>query len=257
MKILTCNLRFSSMPDHGKRSWSRRKDLCIETLRSESPDVICVQECHNDQLYSLDSAFRTGYDSFWMNSFPGNYYPENVIFFRRGFRLAGRGGFFLSETPHVPGSKSWESECVRFLNFVLLGAEGRLVRIANTHIDHHSGKARKEQTRMILEDSAAWPETIPQILTGDLNSDPSGEALHMLKDAGWRDSLNWSMETTFHGFVGNAWNGCDPAVCGCGRMDYILAKGKSRFLNSRIVKTEEDGIFPSDHWFVAAEVEFP
>ena len=40
-----------------------------------------------------------------------------------------------------------------------------------------------------------------------------------------------------------------------GKMDWILARGHVRARAAEIITTERDGRFPSDHYFVSAQVE--
>ena len=39
MKILTCNIRCFGAED-GPNNWIHRKELCIEVIRSQTPDII-------------------------------------------------------------------------------------------------------------------------------------------------------------------------------------------------------------------------
>ena len=151
---MSCNIRFSSSgSDHGPRQWVNRKDLCISTILSRNPDVICLQECHNDQLADFVEAIGNDYAYFYGLSYPDNYFPENVIFYRKAkFRILGSGSWHLSEKPHVCGSKSWNSECVRFVNWVLLDGPFGRVRVINTHFDHASQLAREKASEMINEE---------------------------------------------------------------------------------------------------------
>ena len=82
MKLLTCNIRFSSMGcDSGVRNWKNRCEYCLETMLSRKPDILCLQECHNDQFSDLRSGLGSDWSAYWIMSFPGGYYPENAIFY--------------------------------------------------------------------------------------------------------------------------------------------------------------------------------
>ena len=258
MRVMTCNIRFSSAADTGTRHWAARKDLCINTIMKRNPDVICLQECHNDQLSDFIEAIGDRYDWIAGLTFAAHYYPENAVFYRKAkYRKLGAGAYHLSEKPHVNGFKSWDSNWFRFVNWVLLGGPFTQFRIINTHFDHVSQLAREKSAEMINEDAAAWDSGLAQILTGDLNCDPSNRSIQILESAGWTDSLpeKERFTLTAHSFEGRRENH-DFGICGQGRMDYVYTRGKVRTRASEIIYDSDGKVFPSDHYFVAADLDF-
>jgi endonuclease/exonuclease/phosphatase family metal-dependent hydrolase len=255
MKIITCNIRFSSMKqDTGPRFWQNRKKCCFSAIEKYNPDVICLQECHNEQLADF-KAYFSNYDCVHGNSFASEEYPENAIFYRREiYENCGIGAWQLSETPHIPGSTSWGTKCVRMVNWVLLRGPKGFVRVVNTHFDHISQLARDNAARMINEDAAAWKESIVQILTGDLNCDPDNTAITSLVNSSWIDTMPQKdmYSPTFHDYIGTDWKE-DLGICGKGRMDYIFVRGIKPEINAQIVYDHEDEVFPSDHFFVFSD----
>lgn len=240
MNILTCNIRIAKAAD-GANGWIHRRDLCARVISSCAPDLICFQEMQLDQLHDL-SPRLPAYHAFGMAVSPQLPHPFNTIFYRPElFRVIGTGGYWLSEQPHVAGSKSWDSACG--VNF----------RLINTHLDHIGQTAREEQARLLVEDAAAYPAEYAQILTGDLNCDASNAAIHRLKAGGWSDTFAAMHGTedpghTYHEFRG-------PRYAGkVGKMDWILTRGAVRTLAAAVVRDDEGGRFPSDHYFVSATV---
>ena len=119
MRILTCNIRYFGAKD-GDNGWAHRKDLCARVIRSRHPDVICFQEMWAEQFADLAAAFED-FETFGMVDEPTGRHPMNAIFYRRdAFRRISSGGYWLSQTPHVPGSRSWDSVCVRLANWLRL-----------------------------------------------------------------------------------------------------------------------------------------
>ncbi|NLF22848.1 MAG: endonuclease/exonuclease/phosphatase family protein, partial [Lentisphaerae bacterium] len=245
MKILTCNVRCFGAKD-GPNDWSHRKDLCARVIHSRAPDIICFQELWAEQYADLAAAFP-GYATFGMFDEPLGSRPMNGIFFRAdAFESLVTGGYWLSETPHVPGSKSWESACVRQANWIRLKdrATGAMFRVVNTHLDHISQPARENQARLIVEDASAYPPDFPQLLTGDMNCDCTNAAIATFKESGWFDTYGKVHGTenpghTFHAFRGPEYH---SAV---GKMDWIFAKGALHVLDAEIIKDSEGGRFPS------------
>ncbi len=252
MKVLTCNIRCFGAED-GENSWSHRKGACAETIRAQAPDIICFQEMWAEQFADMSSAL-SDFDTYGMMDEPVGLRPQNCIFYRSdGYIRISAGGFWLSETPHVAGSKSWDSACVRLANWVRLQdrVTGTEVRVINTHLDHVSQPARENQARLIVEDSLVYPPEYPQILTGDMNCDCTNPAIEVFKAGGWCDTYGAVNETedpghTYHEFRGPRYEG------DVGKMDWIFVRGKMKAIDAEVITDSIDGKFPSDHYFVSA-----
>jgi endonuclease/exonuclease/phosphatase family metal-dependent hydrolase len=113
------------------------------------------------------------------------------VFFRKSrFEALKSGTFWLSETPDVPGSKSWGTACTRLCSWVLLKdkANDRTFCFANTHTDHVSELARKEGMLLIIRRMREFaPAGTPLVFTGDHNcreiDAPSVAVSALLKNA--------------------------------------------------------------------------
>lgn len=254
MKIITCNIRGSNADD-GPDNWELRKEICRDAITETVPDVICFQE-----MTSTQHAYLLGEmpEFVWVGSAdePAGHHPVNAIFYRaETYRLTSSSTYWLSETPHIPGSFSWDSMCVRLATWVRLQEieTGREVRVINTHLDHVGQAAREGQARTIASDAAAYPDEYPQILTGDMNCNSSNAAMKAFFDAGFTDTYEGVHGTlspgeTFHEFDG------DATTLELGKIDWILSKGAVGATDARIVTANKDGRYPSDHFFVTAEV---
>ena len=256
MKIMTCNIRTYGADD-GDDHWVHRKNFCAEIIRSRQPDIICFQEMWAEQFTDLKPAFPK-FDAYGMIDEPLTRHPMNTVFYRKEqFDALSAGGYWLSETPHVTGSKSWDSANVRLANWVRLvdRASGRELRVMNTHLDHVGQVARENQARIICEDAASYPDDYPQVLTGDLNCDAHNAAIGVLKDAGWTDTYGAVHGTedpgfTYHGFEGPKF----AASSKCGKMDWVFMRGGLTATGAEIISDDRRGRFPSDHYFVSADV---
>ena len=67
--------------DTGPRFWQNRKECCFTAIERRDPDVICLQECHTDQLADFKVRFP-GHDCIHGNSAASEQFPENAIFYR-------------------------------------------------------------------------------------------------------------------------------------------------------------------------------
>ena len=254
MRILTCNIRFGSADD-GEDSWPLRRDLCARVIHTQDADIICFQEMQADQHAWLCAQLE-GYAAYAMTDQPAGTNPQNAIYYRQArYRQISAGGYWLSRTPHVPGTKSWGSDCVRLANWVLLqdAQYGISLRVVNTHFDHIGQLAREQQASLIVEDAQAYAPAFPQLLTGDLNCDTRNPAIAILRAGGWRDSYaavhgDDDPGCTYHGFMGESF----PSDLG--KIDWIMARGQLEVRDAWIVRDSRDGRYPSDHYFVGADI---
>ena len=252
MKVLSCNIRCCGASD-GKNNWIHRKALCADVIRTQGADVIGFQEMMAEQFDYLASALPE-YDTHAMTDEPDGRHPADCIFYRRDqYKRIAAGGYWLSETPHVAGSKSWDSACVRLANWIRFEdrAGAGEFRIVNTHLDHISQLAREQQAALVADDARAYPADYPQVLTGDMNCDSRNKAMAILKAAGWGDTYNAIHKTedpglTYHAFLGPEHRST------VGKMDWIFTRGNVTAIGAEIIRTSAGGAYPSDHYFVSA-----
>lgn len=253
MKILACNIRRFGAQD-GDNSWPCRKDICAQLVAAQSPDIICFQEMWDKQFSDLSATFPEYLTYGIIADQPDGRHPKNCIFYHPDTYIRiSAGGYWLSERPHVAGTKSWDSAGVRLANWVRLEdrATGTEFRVVNTHLDHISQTARENQAKLIVEDSSAYPEDYPQILTGDMNCDSRNKAIDVFKAGSWIDTYGCVHGTedpgyTFHKFLGPKY---DSSI---GKIDWIFMRGKVNVIDAEIITDSVNGRFPSDHYFVSA-----
>jgi endonuclease/exonuclease/phosphatase family metal-dependent hydrolase len=255
MRIMTCNIRCFG-GDDGEDAWPLRADFCTDVIRSRQPDIICFQEMWAEQFTDLRPRFDD-YDFHGIIDEPQSNRPMNSVFYRRDrFTALSTGGYWLSTTPHVTGSKSWDSVCVRLATWIRFhDADGWDFRVVNTHLDHIGQEAREQQAALLVEDAAAYPPDYPQVLTGDLNCDARNPAMAVLFNGGWHDTYRQVHGTdlpgpTYHEFDGPGYTG------DLNKIDWVLVRGAAAASSAEIVDDArpEDGRFPSDHYFVTADI---
>ncbi len=257
MRVMSCNIRTSAAWDEDN-DWSHRRSLCCEVIGSYDPDIICCQEAREDQWRDLQEDFPD-YRSFAVPEEPANRHPMNVILFRRqSFRRLGAGVFWLSETPHVPGSRSWDTACVRLAPWLLLeDSTGREVAVINTHLDHVSQPAREGGARLINEWAAGFPDAYPRILTGDMNSGPQNPVIGAFKSSGWRATSEEAPRPDGPGYTCHGFRGLDESVTQepwGQEIDWIFLKGGCRAESYEVVCDSREGRYPSDHFFLCADI---
>jgi len=177
-----------------------------------------------------------------------------LLFRRSAFRLQGTGCFWLSETPEVPGSKSWGSNYPRTVTWAKLACQksGRVLIFVNTHFDYHppaidgDAQALRQWLDRIREEA-------PLIVTGDFNAEKDSLAYHMLtkggalSDAFRQVKPQGTDEVTFH-----AYGRAEEMAA----IDWILVSDHFRVHSADIDRTRQGNLFPSDHYPLKAVLDW-
>jgi endonuclease/exonuclease/phosphatase family metal-dependent hydrolase len=235
--------------------------LCADVIAAHQGDVICLQECRAVQLAYLKDRMPE-YDSYGLSNPRPEFTPNNsILYLRDRYELISAGGFWLSETPHVAGSKSWDSAAIRFTNWVHLRDRetGRELRVWNAHLDHEGHVAREEAARLLAEAiSAMDPSEVPQILAGDMNAYEGHPAIAVLKTAGLDDTYAAIHGPGDPGYTHHAFFGKERKIKGPGRkIDWVFTHGEVETRAAEIIRDGRDGRYPSDHYFISADIVLP
>jgi endonuclease/exonuclease/phosphatase family metal-dependent hydrolase len=245
MRIMTFNIRFLN-PADGPNQWQFRKELVLETFWAFLPDLVACQEVTVPQLEYL-AAHLTGYEPFIKHRHidPTCQYP--TIFYRPETIVPGLGDeFWLSESPHIHRSKSWDSAFPRMVTYGLFRETHRDLwfYFGDTHLDHISGLARENGAKMLLDLFQRLNK--PAILAGDFNAQPKSTVHQTLTgpDSPFRDSWEISLQpeagvSTQHKFNGEFFGG---------RIDWILITDPFRLKTSQIITYNQADRYPSDHF---------
>jgi endonuclease/exonuclease/phosphatase family metal-dependent hydrolase len=267
--VLTCNIRVDLPEDAASgNGWQARRELCIDVIRRQRPDLIGLQEVLRGQIEDLERAFPDfgsfGFAGPEMDARREGYHgiaKNPILYSKKRYDLVTAGGFWLSETPHLPGSLSWESGRARHVNWVRLRERttGREFRFLNTHLDHVTQRAREEQIKLILAEAAVYAAEFPQIFTGDFNAGADNPVLQLCLDAGWTNTQRAAPgpvdhSLTVHAFQGPAYKPKSATGAKKGPIDFILTRGPITTKAWRIIRDSRAGRFPSDHYFVGAEI---
>jgi endonuclease/exonuclease/phosphatase family metal-dependent hydrolase len=251
-------------------AWRKRAASNLATIAGCAPDVIGLQECQRGNL----KAYRKNLPRYAQIRGPrygNNIHPDSnaILYDPERLGLLDSGGFYLSETPERR-SRSWDARVIRSANWALfrvLETDLSLLHL-NTHLDHKSGLARREGSRLILERAADLADCVGDapaiVVTGDFNSRPGSPTHRNFAEAGFMDTYlaagNEDTEdaNTFHAFEGARFRDAHPER-GPRRLDWILLKdprNRLRTASHRIVREggELSGLYPSDHYPVLAEL---
>lgn len=266
-KILTCNIRVDLPEDQEKGlGWKDRKKICIDVIKSYKPDIICLQEVLRNQNEDMGKAFPDfqvfGFEGPEMDAFSDGYHgiaKNPILFSKKRYELLSAGEYWLSQTPLIAGSLSWNSARARHANWVRLRDKqsNKDFRLINLHLDHKSQPAREQQIAMVLAEAKQYKADYPQLLTGDFNSHTQNAVYNKIKAENWIDTYTQVHGTedpghTIHEFQGENYNKKDIQK----KIDFIFLKGQIRTVSSKIIKDNFNGKYPSDHYFVSSEISF-
>lgn len=259
VRVMSYNIRYAT-PADGKNIWDNRKDFLAETIKEFNPDLLGTQETLARQRDDL-AARLDGYEVLAAGRDDGREKGEMMaLFYRKArFEKLDGGHFWLSETPEVAGSKSWDTSLPRMTTWVKLrdkfNPAASPIAFFNTHFDHRGRTARLESARLLRKKIGELGAGCRIVVTGDFNSAEGSEPYKALFGAAEQartvvDTFRAAHPTkaegegTITGFRAGATSG--P------RIDWIGGSTDWDVQDAAIVHAARDGSTPSDHHAVTA-----
>ena len=258
LNVMTFNIRLNTSSD-SLNAWFYRKDKVASQILFHEVQLLGVQEALHDQMIDLKNRlikFKYAGGGRDDGKEKGEY---SAIFYDTArLQLLQTQMFWLSETPDVPGSKSWDAAITRMVTWAKFkDRKTKKVFFAfNTHFDHMGKIARMESAKIVLNKVKEIAGSIPVIFTGDFNAEPSDEPiriimdksnpLHLIDSKAISKSQHYGPTGTFNAFQSKERN--DQPI------DYIFVKGQWRVLNHATISQTWEGRFASDHFAVLAQV---
>lgn len=253
--VMSTNIRFAN-PHDGENDWIHRKEFLGELIHREAPALLGSQEGREPQLRELaellpDHIMVDGHRD-WITE---RMYP--CIFIQKDrFDILSSGDIWLSETPDVPGSKSFNSAFPRLCTYAHLYDKELEMNLtyANCHLDHMEEETRIEQAKVLCKEiNNIKKEGSPLVLSGDFNTSPHGPVRKVFEEGLCHLQDPWFLlekeeETSFHKF-----DGVDPDGSKT-RIDWILHESPLKHDDIYLVKDNKEGRYPSDHFFVVSRL---
>jgi len=250
VNVMTYNIRLDH-PVDSINQWPRRDHKVYALIKKYDPDIFGVQEALHHQMEGLHKNL-TAYDFVGVGRDDGKTKGEySAIFFKPSrFKLLDQSTFWLSESPDVPGSKSWDAAITRIATWAKLQDKKtkKVFFILNTHFDHIGQAARENSAKLIKEKLSSLAGDIPVLVTGDFNCEPketpykvmTGTEIPALSDA-HTENLQ---QGTFCTFAVNT---------ACRRIDYIFYSSGWKKISYTIITDNNGQYYPSDHLPVLGE----
>lgn len=255
LKVMSFNIRYGTAQD-GENSWEKRKHTVIERIKQTDADIIGLQEVLYFQWQELEQHLGDKYLFVGKTRQANNQDEAAVNLVKKAhWKLLKMDYYWLSETPKISGSMSWNTVCPRICVAVYLEhkSTGKQLVFANTHYSHVSDDARNRSSNMIRYHFRKEIETTPFILVGDLNAQPHEQAIdNIFKDKTLFDThatLDPKQADTFYGWKDHT----DSTGI---RIDYIISNKFLKKVGAKVLDSKIDGRHPSDHNAIMTEFEW-
>lgn len=256
LNVMSFNIRLNIAVD-SLDAWPYRKDKVASQILFHEVHLLGVQEALHDQMADLRERLPQ-FKSLGGGRDDGKEKGEYSAIFYDTTRLQvlQTKMFWLSETPEIAGSKSWDAAITRIVTWAKFRDKKtkKIFFAFNTHFDHKGEVARRESAKIVLKKIREMAANMPVICTGDFNAEPAQEPvmvimdksnpLHLIDSKEISQTPHYGPTGTFSAFRSKERN--DQPI------DYIFLKGKWKVLKHATISQTWGGRFASDHFSVLA-----
>ena len=263
MTVATYNIRNDANSDDAKNGngWKQRLPEVCNLVKYHNFDIFGTQEGLYHQLENMKEQLPE-MDYIGVGRDDGKQAGEySAIFYKKDkFKLLDSGNFWLANNSSKP-NMGWDAVCIRICSWGKFKEKtsGKEFYMFNVHTDHVGVKARKEGAKLILEKIKKIAGKKPVILTGDFNDDQTSDSYlllnttNQLRDSYELSPIKYANNGTFNSF--NLTRKTDE------RIDHIFINNDFKVIRYGILTDiywDKNSVprIPSDHYPVAAEVEF-
>lgn len=252
LNIMTFNIRLNVASD-SLNAWPYRKDQVASQVLFHDTHILGVQEALHEQMTDLATRLP-GFKYVGVGRDDGKTKGEYSAIFYDTARLQvlTSGTFWLSLTPEVPGSKSWDAAITRIVTWGQFKDRKtrKVFYVFNTHFDHIGKQARAESAKLILERIRSYTGNLPVILTGDFNSKPDDLPIQTITDPSNQYSLfdTKALSVTKHYGPQGTFNGFGPREVDNQPIDFIFVRKGIKVLKHATLSQTWNGRFSSDHF---------
>lgn len=261
--LMTFNIRMG-IADDGENHWDKRHDLVFEVFREHDPDIVGVQEAFQFQLQEI-LAIVDGYAKTGVGREDGDSLGEYsaILYKKDRFRILDSNTFWFSETPNVPGSTSWGNSITRICTWAHFFDDSlkRSFYVYNLHLDHRSQPSREKSVELLLQRIQERETDDPVVIMGDFNAGEQNPAIQQIKEFRLPtpvDTLRFydSFRVVHpHADQVGTFNAFEGKTSG-EKIDHIFTSDDLFVLSAEILRDNQNGRYPSDHFPVTAIVQF-
>lgn len=261
IRLMSFNTRYDGFDDRA-HSWRFRFHLIIKIIEEFGPDSIGLQEPTPAAMNEMIDALP-GYASYVFDN--GVLARSPILYNAEKYNLAAAGGFQLFEGTEELGLGS-DRDCTWI--HLVDKTTGRGYYHYNIHPDPRVQEGLQRSAVALMQQIAERPLDGPFVVTGDFNAVEWNPMMQFLRgerslpDANNEEYNNPSpLVDTFRVLdpdaidVGTAggWSGDATGP----KIDYIMVPAGTTVISANVVRTNDNGFYPSDHAPVTAVIEFP
>ena len=257
--VMTFNIRLNVASDSAN-AWPNRKAFAASQILFHDAQLVGVQEALFDQMLDLQAALP-GYKYVGVGRDDGKEKGEfSAIFYDSArFKALKQGTFWLSLTPTVPGSKSWDAAITRIVSWAYFQdlKTKKKFWMFNTHFDHIGKIARANSARLLMEEVQRMAGKEQVIVTGDFNATVNDEPIQIIEQAAPPLKLINTLYVTKTPHYGpsGTFNGFKSAELSDFAIDHIYLKNGGTVLKHATLSQTWKGRFSSDHFPVYALIK--
>lgn len=256
MKIMTFNLRCDFILDFNNR-WDVRKDIAVDLIKNYKCDCIGVQEVTkkmHDYLYDR----LENYNIVGMPRSKKVSDERNDILISKQYEIEEYKTFWLSDTPEKIGSSKWYSLYPRICTTAVINLEkGKKARVCNSHLDCFLPQAREYGLKKLIEviKKEQEKEEMPLIIMGDFNATPNSKLIQNFRNGVYTDKKMVAVQDFNASIYRERTRGNFKGRKRGLHIDYIFVSEEFEILHAEIIKYNQNGRYPSDHYPVFAEIK--
>lgn len=260
LNVMTFNIRYNTKND-SLNAWPYRKDNAASQIKFHNVHILGVQEALHEQVMDLSQTLPQ-YKHVGVGRDDGKTKGEySAIYYDAArLKLLGSSTFWLSLTPEIPGSKSWDAAITRIVTWAKFTdvKTKKTFFVFNTHFDHLGKEARKESARLLKQKVKDIAGNSHVVITGDFNSKPSDDPIKILTDSTDKDKFidTKGLSLTTHYGPQGTFNAFTAKETDNEPIDFIFIKGKWKVLQHATLSQTWGGRFSSDHFPVFAKLSF-
>lgn len=256
MRIMTFNLRSDFILDR-KNRWNYRANIVYDTIINNQCDIVGVQELNNLMFKDIKENLD-GYEIIGKPRSKKYFVERNDILVSKKHTILDYDTFWLSKNPDKVGSSIWYSLYPRICTTALLLLEsGKKVRVYNTHLDCFLPHARAYGLKQIgkhIEEKQKG-EAVPIILMGDFNATPNSKVIAQFVEGNYNGKKFVAVQevdkTIYNNTTMSKFKGKEKGM----HIDYIFVSDEFVIENTEIVKHNDNGRYPSDHYPIIADIK--
>ncbi|HCR30663.1 MAG TPA: hypothetical protein DIV79_11665 [Opitutae bacterium] len=255
--VMSFNIRYGLAKD-GDNHWDNRHDLVFETIRDYEPSILGLQEALHFQLQEILGELPSYSSNGVGREADGGGEHTAILYSTELFELIDHDTVWLSDTPEKPSS-SWGNNLFRTCTWSLFRfkALDKEFYVYNTHFDHKSEESRERSAEFIAGHIAKRERSsAPFLLLGDFNAGeetlPIKSLLDQKGEAQLVDTFRAIHPEEPNAGTFGAWVGKIDGA----KIDYVFTDIRMEVLDAAIVRQNENGRYPSDHYPVIARVRF-